>query len=76
MQSTIAAYGMQRLWCAKDTQIGKLKEEYATAKASCKKADSLVSDALRRERNLEKEVERLRAEAGEVPSLKTQLAKA
>lgn len=76
MQSTIAAYGMQRLLCAKDTQIGKLKEKCAKAKASSKKADGLVADALQRKRNLEREVERLREEAGEVPSLKTELAEA
>lgn len=54
----------------------KLKEEYAKAKTAHTKAESLVSEALRREKNLEREVERLRAQSGEVPSLKTQLAEA
>lgn len=67
---------MQRLLCKQDTAIGKLEEEYAKARAARAKADGLVSEAWRQERNLEREVECLRAEVGEVPSLKTQLAEA
>lgn len=67
---------MQRLLCAKDREIELLREENTEAKAAVKKADGVVADALRRERNLEVEMERLRAEAYEMPSLKTQLEEA
>lgn len=66
-QSTIAAYGMQRLLCAKDRQIGNLREECDKGKNVIKQSEGVAAAALRRESNLEKEVERLRMEAGEVP---------
>lgn len=59
MRSTIAAYGMQRLLCAKDRQVDKWEAKYAKAQESFDKADSLLSEALRREVNLEKDLERL-----------------
>lgn len=67
---------MQRLLCAKNRQIGELEQECAKMRTAYEKAGSLISAALRCEGNLEKEVERLRAEVGEVPTLKTQLAEA
>lgn len=76
MQSTIAANGMQRVLCEQDDQISRLMSEYAKAKSVKTKADAIVSDSRRREKNLEKEVTTLQAQTGEIPSLQTQLSEA
>lgn len=67
---------MQWLLCRQDKAIDLLQEECARARVAFEKSDRLVSEALRREQNLEREMERLREETGEVPSFKAQLAEA
>lgn len=67
---------MQRLLCEQDRAIEKLQGESMRAKTAFVKADKLVTEALRREKTLENEVERLRVQSEEMPSLKTQLAEA
>lgn len=75
-KSTIAANGMQRLLVHQEDEIGRLKLECAEAQSAKDKSDKLVTDALRKELTLERELETLRGQTAEMIELKSQLLEA
>lgn len=76
VMTTVSANSMQQLLCAQDTQVKQWKAKVIELRLGKSRVDQLIGEALRREQNMNRELDTLREQAGRVLEYEGQLVEA